>query len=196
MPMPPVLRRISISALLPLSFIAVCAGRLHSQATSTASKGADISLFGAYSLVSPDDRSSPKNNGFTFGGDVTLLLPHQFALSLEPRVTLAPGSVVGEYSYGGGPRLQRRFKNFVPYIDYLWSYGVLTLTHPTSSYVRDNSTVHSLGFGLDYNLTQQWAVRSDYQFEHWHVAVNNTFEPRVLSFGVVYTIPFRPYITR
>jgi opacity protein-like surface antigen len=67
------------------------------------------------------------------------------------------------------------------------------LTHPTSPYKRDNSTVHSLGFGLDYNLTQQWAVRGDYQFEHWHVAANNTFEPRVLSFGVVYTIPFRPY---
>jgi hypothetical protein len=193
MALSPVLCRISISALLPLSFFTVYARRSHSQASTTASKTSRVSLFGAYSLVSPDDRGSGKNNGFTFGGDYTLLLPHNFAFSIEPRVTVAPGSVVGENTYGGGPRLEWRIKNFAPYADYIWSYGVLTLTHPTSAYVRDNSTVHSLGFGLDYNLTQQWAARADYQFEHWHVAVNNTFEPRVLSFGVVYTIPFRPY---
>jgi hypothetical protein len=188
--------RLSTLSRILLSLLALHPGRLHPQASSTASKNTELSVFAAYSLVDPDNRNSGKNNGFTFGGDYTHLFPRNFALSLEPRVKFAPGDVVGERTYGGGGRFEYRIKNLVPYVDYIWSYGILTLTNPTSPYKRDNSIVHSPGFGLDAYLTPQWAVRVDYQFERWKVTDSNSFHPRALSFGVVYRIPFRPYVHR
>src|SRR5947199_2643718 len=87
---------ISLSFLLPLSFLVVSSGRLHSQATPTASKNTEYSVFAAYSIVAPDKRNSGNNSGVTFGGDYTHLFPRNFALSLEPRIKFAPGNTVGE----------------------------------------------------------------------------------------------------
>jgi hypothetical protein len=185
-----VLSRISLSFF---SLLAIYSGRLHSQASPTASKNTEYSVFGTYSLASPDNRNAGKNSGFTFGADYTHLFPRNFALSVEPRVKIAPGETVTESTYGAAIRFEYRTHNFAPYVDCNFSYGVITFTHPTDPYKTDNSIVTSPGFGLDYRLTPQWAVRFDYQFEHWNLAVNDTFDPRAASFGVVYRIPFRPY---
>jgi hypothetical protein len=186
-----VLYRISLSFF---SLLAIYSGRLHSQASPTASRNTEISVFGTYSLASPDNRNAGKNSGFTFGGDYTHLLPRNFALSLEPRVKITPGQTVSESTFSAAIRFEYRIRNFAPYVDCNFGYGVLTLTHPTDPYSKDNSIVTSPGFGLDYKLTPQWSARFDYQFEHWNLAANDTFDPRAASFGVVYRFPFRPYI--
>ncbi len=181
-------------SLLLLSLLPFCTGRLHSQAIPTATKNTEYSAFGAFSLVSPDNRNAELNSGVTLGADYTRMFGN-IALSVEPRIAFAPGNTVGERTFGGGLRLEYRIKRLIPYLDYIVSYGIITFTHPPDpKYTRDDAYVSSPGIGLDYYLTPQWAVRADCQFEHWTVAPGDTFNPRAVSFGVVYRIPFKPYI--
>jgi opacity protein-like surface antigen len=92
-------------------------------------------------------------------------------------------------------------KNFVPYAGFFASYGRLTYTHPDRSgpgepYTHDDSIVYGAGLGLDYDLTRQWSVRADYQFERWKTGIFNGFVPQVFGIGVLYRIPFKPYQSR
>ncbi len=185
-------------SLLLLSLLSFCTGRLHSQASPTASKNTQYSAFGAFSLVSPDfspdNRNATLNSGVTLGADYTHMFGN-FALSVEPRLAFAPGNTVGERTFGGGLRLEYRIKRLIPYLDYIVSYGQVTFTHPPDpNYTRDDAYVSSPGIGLDYYLTPRLGVRAECQFEHWTIAPGHTFDPRAVSFGVVYRIPFKPYV--
>jgi hypothetical protein len=191
--------RIAPTLLLSLSLLTIYAGKLYSQANPTASKSATLSVFGAYSLVYTD-REAAKISGVTFGTDYSIYAPGGFIPTLEVRVQIAPGNlaVVGQDTYGGGIRIDRPIKRFVPYIDFLVSYGHLSFTNPTTTYRRDNSVVYAGGGGLEYNLSSQWAARADYLFEHWDIGTTSNlqtgaFSPQIITFGVTYRIPFRPY---
>jgi hypothetical protein len=191
--------RIALSLLLTLSLLTVYAGKLHSQSTPTASKETTLSVFGAYSLIFTD-REAAKISGVTFGTDLSLYAPGGFIPTLEARVQIAPGSLAydGQNTYGGGIRIDRPIKRFVPYIDFLVSYGHLSFTNPTTPYKHDNSVVYAGGGGLEYNLSSQWAARADYLFEHWDVGttsnrISGAFSPQIITFGITYRIPFRPY---
>jgi hypothetical protein len=191
--------RIALAFLLSLPLLTICAGKLHSQATPTASKETILSVFGAYSLVSTA-RESSKISGVSFGTDLSLYAPGGFVPSLEARVQIAPGSLAydGQNTYGGGIRIDRPIKRFVPYIDFLVSYGHLSFTNPTTTYKHDNSVVYAGGGGLEYNLSSRWAARADYLFEHWDVGttsngLSGAFSPQIITVGIAYRIPFRPY---
>jgi hypothetical protein len=144
------------------------------------------------------DRSSQKDNGFTVGFAYTRYLHWLLTPSLEVRCKIATGGTVSEKTFGGGIRVEHRFKNFYPYANFFGSYGKITFTNPITSvpgprYYYDDSTVYSTGAGLDYDITSNWAARVDYQFEHWHTGLRNTFTPQIFSIGILYRIPFKPY---
>lgn len=167
---------------------------LKAQSSPTASRTGDLSVYGAYARVTPD-YGPQKNNGAIFGVDYTRFLRWPVTPSLEFRGKVAPGPVVGERTFGGGIRVERRFRHFRPYADFLISSGVMTFTHPTINtkgelYASDNSIVYSAGLGVDYDVTRRWSGRFDYQFEHWSLGTNQTYTPEVMSIGVVYHIPF------
>ncbi len=193
----PVPSRIPIFAVLTLPFLILQSKSLEAQGLPTASKEAAISFFGTYSRVSTD-RSSQKDNGFTVGFAYTRYLHWLLTPSLEVRCKIATGGTVSEKTFGGGLRVEHRFKNFYPYGDFFGSYGKITFANPVTSvpgprYYYDDSTVYSTGAGLDYDITSNWAARVDYQFEHWHTGFRNTFTPQIFSIGILYRIPFKPY---
>jgi hypothetical protein len=193
----PVLSRIQILALLILSFLTLHSQSLGAQGLPAASKEAAISFFGAYSRVNTD-RSSQKDNGFTVGFAYTRYLHWLLTPSIEVRCKIATGSTVSEKTFGGGIRVEHRFKNFYPYANFFGSYGKITFTNPITTvpgprYYYDDSTVYSTGAGVDYDITSTWAARVDYQFEHWHTGFKNTFTPQIFSIGILYRIPFKPY---
>ena len=193
----PVPGRIPIFSLLTLVVVGLHSKSLEAQGRPTASKEAAISFFGAYSRVSTD-RSSQKDNGFTVGFAYTRYLHWLLTPSLEVRSKIATGSTVSERTFGGGIRVEHRFKNFYPYANFFGSYGKITFANPVTSvpgprYYYDDSTVYSTGAGLDYDITPTWAARFDYQFEHWHTGLKTTFTPQIFSIGILYRIPFKPY---
>jgi opacity protein-like surface antigen len=193
----PVPSRIPIFSLLTLVVVGLHSESLGAQGLPTASKEAAISFFGTYSRVSTD-RSSQKDNGFTVGFAYTRYLHWLLTPSLEVRCKIATGGTVSEKTFGGGIRVEHRFKNFYPYANFFGSYGKITFANPITSvpgprYYYDDSTVYSTGAGLDYDITSNWAARVDYQFEHWHTGLRNTFTPQIFSIGILYRIPFKPY---
>jgi hypothetical protein len=195
MPIRPVLSRIQTLALLILSFLILHSESLEAQGLPAASKEAAISFFGTYSRVNTD-RSSQKDNGFTVGFAYTRYLHWLLTPSLEVRAKVATGATVSEKTFGGGIRVEHKFKNFYPYADFFGSYGKITFANPVTSgprYYYDDSTVYSTGAGLDYDITPTWAARFDYQFEHWHTGLKSTFTPQIFSIGILYRIPFKPY---
>jgi opacity protein-like surface antigen len=189
--------RIPIFSVLTLLLFALHSKSLGAQGLPTASKEAAISFFGTYSRVDTD-RDSQKDNGLTLGFAYTHYFNRFITPSLEIRGKIANGGSVGEKTFGGGIRVEHRLKKFSPYADFFASYGKITFTQPNttgpgSSYRYDDSTVYSVGGGLDYYITSEWAARVDYQFEHWNVGLRNTFTPQIFSIGVLYRIPFHPY---
>jgi hypothetical protein len=121
--------RIPISSLLTLLFVVLHPASLGAQGLPTASKEAAISFFGTYSRVSTD-RSSQKDNGFTVGFAYTRYLHWFLTPSLEVRCKIANGRTVGEKTFGGGIRVEHRFKNFYPYANFFgyqfehWNVGL------------------------------------------------------------------------
>ena len=196
MPIQAIVSRTS-TFLLPAILLVLVPGKLIAQANPVASKKADISVFGTYSRVTTD-YGPETNNGYTFGANYTRYMHWFVNPSLEFRAKIANGPTVDEKTFGGGIRAERQFKNFHPYADFLISAGTIDFQHPNidvrgNLYKSDDSIVYSTGIGLDYDVTSRWAARADYQFEHWSLGTNQTLTPRVLSFGVVYRIPFRSY---
>lgn len=193
----PVANRFLIFALLTLPLLILPSNSLEAQGLPAASKEAALSFFGAYSRVSTD-RSSQKDNGFTVGFAYTRYLHWLLTPSLEVRTKIATGDTISEKTFGGGIRVEHKFKDFYPYANFFGSYGKITTTNPLTSgpgprYYYDDSTVYSTGAGLDYDITSTWAARVDYQFEHWHTGFKNTFTPQIFSIGILYRIPFKPY---
>jgi hypothetical protein len=176
--------------VLPLVLFLLATPSLHAQATPTAVRDAEISVFGTYSLVFTD-RDSSWANGGTLGADFTSFLPHKLAVSLEIRAKAAGGYVVNQYTYGGGARVERHMGNFHPYADFLWNYGSIALLTAPPPYRHNNSVVYSPGAGVDYDLSRHWAVRADVQLESWRLDRYNSFNPIIYNVGVVYRIPFR-----
>ncbi len=192
----PVLSRFGL-LLLSVLALPLASRSLSAQAAPGAERTGEFSAFITYSLLWPEwNGISDKNNGVTFGVEYARFMHHwPVTPSLVLRGKTAPGDTVGEHTFGGGIKADRSFGAFRPYGNFLISAGNVTFTHPVVDYrpklyISDNSVVYSAGGGLDVDLTQSWAIRADYQYEWWSIGINQNFNPRALSFGVVYRIPY------
>lgn len=169
-------------------------GNLSAQSLPARTRRAEFSAFGMYSSVTPDYGIEP-NVGFTAGGDFTKLFKFT-SLSLEVRYKNAVGVNVGETTAGGGPRLEYRWTRLHLYGDLLAGAGKITFAN---KYARgsngtgsNGSVVYSYGAGADLDLTGQWAVRFDYQGEHWDLEEKPKILlfPNALSVGIVCRLRF------
>jgi hypothetical protein len=190
--------RLTSKLVLPITLIMLFASapkQIWSQAAETRVREAGLSVFGGYSLLSPD-YGPTKNSGFFVGGDYTWF-KRFLSPSLEVRVKVAPGDTVGERTYGGGLRVEHQFARFHPYADFLVSSGTITFANPRAigsvgPAGYNNSVVYSYGGGVDYDFTNHWAARVDFQQESWDLEEipDVTLAPRVLSLGVNYRFSF------
>lgn len=163
------------------------------QAVRTASKGADISVFGGYQIADPaygPDRS----NGGAFGVDFTGYFHIPVQPSLEIRANFNSSQYVGEHSYLFGLRAAVPVRRFKPYVDFLVGPG--TIHFPLNiGYTSDNSTVYSYGGGIDLPVTRNFALMLDVQGQHWNTG-EFTYTPTLGTVGIRYTIPFRPHVSQ
>jgi hypothetical protein len=65
-------------------------------------------------------------------------------------------------------------------------------------YLSDSSVVYGYGGGLDYDITERFSARGEFQAESWSLGGYTpiTLAPTMWSLGVVYRIPFKPYGAR
>lgn len=169
--------------------LALAPNQMCAQATAARSREAGLAAFGTYSRVVTD--YDIPGNGFTVGGDYTRFYKF-LSPAVEARFKYGKGRAVNERTFGGGIRVERQFKYFHPYADFLISSG--TITFASKNEIGANGTgsngsvVYSVGGGVDYDFAETWSARVDYQHENWNVNKSPvvTLTPNALSFGILY----------
>jgi opacity protein-like surface antigen len=136
-----------------------------------------------------------KNLSITAGGDLTFLAFRQFRPSFELRGTypIDEGHISSQKNFLLGPKVEYPIGKFHPYADFLFGRGEINYHSPgfpygNLIYISTNTFVYSFGTGLDYNLTHNWALKADAQFQHWNtpVVASGTIHPIALSGGLQY----------
>jgi hypothetical protein len=183
-----------------VSLIPEGTAKLRAQATPIREKKAELTTFLTYTHVTPD-YGPQNNNGVSIGIDYARYM--RFVTpALEFRVKIANGATVDERTYGGGIRVEHQWSRFHPYGDFLISAGTINyhfknppITSSGKPYLSDSSVVYTFGGGLDYDVTQNFSARGEFQAEKWSLGGYTpiTLAPTTWSLGVVYRIPFRPY---
>jgi len=206
------IRQSFVFVLLIFFAAALVSVRAGAQAVPIREKKADLSTFVGYTRLSPDYGGLPDNlnNGVSFGAFYTRYL-HWFAPAVEFRGKIANGHTVDEKTYGGGIRVEKSYRRYRPFGDFLVSAGTINYhlvtppnvpAPPGIPYIihtySDSSVVYTLGGGLDFDVTERISARGEYQHEHWSLGKFGpvTLTPSMWGFGVVYRIPFRPHLGR
>ena len=93
-----------------------------------------------------------------------------------------------------GIRLGRRKDRFNPYGDVLFGRGKLDFPHglstPTGTFIVLSNTTNVLSFGggLDYNLSQHFGAKGDFQFQKYDtpVTASGSVYSKVFTVGITY----------
>jgi hypothetical protein len=168
----------------------------------TATKAAEITAFGGYTVGDPDFGGFTKN-GFTLGSDFTLFPHWHVDPSVEVRFNFLHAPTISEHSFLVGPRLQEDFLHdrLHPYVNFLVGAGTISyhpVTVPNDS--SDSGRAYSIGGGADFDITRHISVKGDVQQGFWNLGTNSyykpqggdyTLSPRTYTFGVTYHFIFR-----
>ena len=140
-----------------------------------------------------------KNLGITAGADLTFLRFRRFRPAFEARGTypINQGHISSQKNFLLGPRVEYPLGRFHPYADFLIGRGQIDYHAPgfvfgNTLYISSNTTVYSPGVGFDYNLTHNFAIKADVQFQHWNtpVTASGSIHPTAVTLGLVYNVDF------
>jgi opacity protein-like surface antigen len=170
------------------------------QADPTATQPLQISAFGALTGTYTG-LSGGRNLGITAGLDVGWRSFYHLYPSLEVRGTypIDGGHVDAQENVLFGLKLAKVYGRFHPYGDFLIGRDKITYQNggypdPTGTllYIDTVSNVFSYGGGLDYDLTDQLALKADAQFQQYGTPVSPTGHifSKPLSLGIVYRFDF------
>jgi len=203
-------RVVSYFALL-LATVSLAASA-HAQATETAYQPLALSVFagatGTFTGIPADTGSGQaKNLGITVGVDLRIGHFGNFLPSAELRGSypVHKGTIASEKLALGGLKVERPiFGGRVhPYGDILFGRGEIDYQGggyyvPATSliYYYTVSNVVSPGLGVDLDVTHNFAVKVDAQFEHFETPVNTSgaVYAKALTAGVVYNFDFNHHI--
>lgn len=185
------------STLLVAAFTCTLSSTFHAQAFPTASKSNSLDIFGGYSNMSPGF-GNKRDMGGAVGVDFTHYFRHlPVAPSLEARSTFINGPLANERTYLFGLKAETHIGNrFHPYGNFLIGPGNIHFNQPSANsffLIGDNSTVTSLGGGVDIDLKPHWQAKIDYQWQRWDAGTLQHYHPSGITFGVTYRFPFKPF---
>jgi hypothetical protein len=170
--------RLAFRTILCVLLAGFSAHFCNAQARPSASRVAQISVFGGYSPTYTDF-GLHTYDGFMFGGDFGVF-PSRWWLSpaLEFRYTHARNNVVTEHSYLVGPRFQKDFGRFRPYADVLVGVGAIDY-HPivAPGDAHDSGRNIAYGGGLDVYVAHHTSLKLDFLQQNWNLGYDPNFQP-------------------
>lgn len=147
------------------------------QSTPTASRSYEPSVFAGIS-GSYTGLSGGRNLGINAGADLGFRPFFGFLPSIEVRGTYPAdsGTIVGQESVLGGLRVQKRYRNVRPYVDFLIGRGQMTyqsggyiVLSQDFKYLQSTSTILSPGLGFETDITPHFALLLDGQLQHCNI---------------------------
>ncbi len=167
------------------SALVACPPSVEGQASYTASRRSDFSLFGGLSEAKPDFGSEYKSykSGIVVGGDAT----YHFgivALSFEPRFGHTSASSATQNYFTANLKAEAS----VGPAHRLHPYGFGGIGYGTiSTGFHDNSTVYAAGAGVDVDLTHAVALKGEFQYQFWNLgSAHTTFNPNGYAAALMY----------
>ncbi len=194
----------------------------HAQATAaaTATQQLALSAFGG-GTGTYTNLLGGRNLGITAGADLAFMSFHRYRPVLEFRATypVHKGQLDAQKNFLGGIKVERDFGRLHPYADFLVGRGQIDYQRGgfqvgSFLFLSSTSTVFSPGVGLDYDVTPNWAIKGDFQYQYWDVpfatlnggpapvtfittpggifqeATTGTLHPKVMTLGAVYRFDF------
>ena len=173
----------------------------HAQALPTASQTLPISIFGT-GTGTFTGLNGGRNLALTAGADLAMRPRFSLYPALEVRGTYAfyGGQVDSQNNLMGGIKLSAYFGKVHPYVDILLGQGEITyesggFPNPSRTYqfLKTPSLVISPGLGVDYEINEHFAVKGDFQLQHYEtpVTASGSLYAKPISVGVVYRLQFR-----
>ena len=200
--------------------------RAQASASATATQQLTLSAFGG-GTGTYTNLLGGRNLGITAGADLAFMSFHRYRPVLELRGTYPThnGQVDAQKNFLGGLKIERPIGRVHPYVDFLVGRGGIDYQHGglqigSIIFLSSTSTVFSPGVGLDYDVTPHWAVKADFQYQHWDVpfatlngapapitivttpagsfqaTTTGTLYPKVLTLGAVYRFDFNHHYRR
>ena len=138
-----------------------------------------------------------RNLGITAGVDIGAFAYHGFLPALEVRGTepIDDGQIDSQKNAMGGLKVERRYRNVHPYANILFGRGEITfsgigyLNSQGTLYITETPfNVISPGGGVDIDVASSFAVKGDFQYEHFNVTdtTSGTSYTKAITIGVVY----------
>jgi opacity protein-like surface antigen len=170
------------------------AALLQAQATSTASRVADLQIGGGFS-IGKSDYGEPK----LIGGAAYIDFDPRSHFGAEfviHQVNTTSQDGVYERTYEIGGRYFRTYGRLAPYVKVMYGRGVFNypLVYDPSSqkYVAEANLAYNLvaaGAGADFRLTRRFNLRADYEYQRWFSFPPSGLTPQIVTFGVAYHFP-------
>ncbi len=196
------------------------------QAPATATQQLALSAFGGGSGTYTNILGG-RNLAITAGGDLAFLTYRRYRPVLEVRASypIHSGTIDAQKYFLGGLKVERQVGRLHPYVDFLVGRGQIDyqrggLQIGSLLFLSSTSTVFSPGLGLDYDVTPNWAIKGDFQYQFWDVpfaitsgqpdpptfvftpgrvfqaATTGSIHPKVLTVGAVYRFDFNHHYRR
>lgn len=179
--------------------VASLAAAAWGQASPTATATFQLAAFGGATGVYTGIGNA-RNLSITAGVDATIRPFFGFFPSLEVRGTypVDSGAVVGEKNVLAGLAFERHLGRVHPYGDVLVGRGAMQFVVPyanpsdTVVYEETVSTVLSPGAGVDFFVSDRFALKADFQLQHYNtpVTASGSVFAEALTLGLVYRLPF------
>ena len=161
----------------------------NAQALPTATANLGFSSFATSGMGHPD-WGSQTNRSFIVGADATRYLKY-FNSSIEARIGESTGAADVQKYFMGGMKIERAVgpsHRLHPYAMLGIGYGTNTIQHHG---YRDNSVIHGMGGGLDFDVTRTIAFKGDYQYQFWNLGhTTSGLTPYSYTAGVLYHMHF------
>jgi opacity protein-like surface antigen len=185
-------------SLLLLVFAALPA---FSQSHSTDYRALELYAFGGLNETATGLPNST-NMGITAGVDLGYGVHYGILPQLEVRGTfpMSDGTVAAEKNFLGGLKIEKIYGRYHPYANFLVGRGQIDYQGAgyldpsgTVLYQRTNSNVWSPGGGIDFDVTQSFAVKADFQYQHYDtpVTTSGSLYAKAFTIGVVYRFGYR-----
>lgn len=175
--------------------LAILPAVAHAQATPTGVEAFRLSTFagatGTYTGL-----GGGRNLGVTAGVDLGIRSFFSLEPSLEIRGSypFAKGVVDSQRNILGGVKLAKRFYAFHPYADILYGRGQINYAgqgylNPSRNFLYQQTAgnVLSPGVGVDLNLSRQFSLKADFQYQR--------YDTPVVASGHIYAKPITGALT-
>ena len=169
---------------MALCLFGVAAPALLGQATSTASREADLQI-GAGFVYDQSDYNTTALKGLAFYTtlDLTNHLGGEFVIH---QANSSAGDSLYERSYEIGPRYFRHYGRFSPYVKAMYGRGVFNFPNNVANLAYNE---FAFGVGTDVRVLPFINVRLDYEYQDWLSFPPTGLKPQVYTIGIAYHFP-------